>query len=138
MSELQLQKTATTARDGTPVRFVYDEEADILEIFFSENGPAIGIELTDHVVLRLDRRAQRALSLLLLHFSILLEQTEYGPRSFILDKVERLPEDVREVVLRVLTSLPVSQFLKVSQLQATPMKLMPVAYVESQPLLAYA
>lgn len=138
MSERKLQKSTTTARDGTPVRFVYDEEADILEIFFGENGPATGIELTDHIVLRLDRKAQRALSLLFLHFSILSEQTEYGPRSFALDKLERLPEDVRELVLRLLTSLPVSQFLKVSQFQATPLKLMPVAYVESQPLLAYA
>jgi len=55
---------------------------------------------------------KRALSLLLLHFSILSEQTEYGPRSFPLDKVEQLPEVMKELVLRLITSLPVSQFLK--------------------------
>jgi hypothetical protein len=138
MSKLKLQKTEITARDGTPVRFVYDEEADILELFFGENGPATGIELTDQIILRLDQKTRRALSLMLLHFSILSEQTEYGPRSFPLEKLERLPEDLRELVLRLITSLPVSQFLKLSQLQTTPPRFMPVAYVESQPLLAYA
>ncbi len=38
----------------------------------------------------------------------------------------------------VITTLPVNQFLKMSQLQTAPMKQMPVALVESQPMLAYA
>jgi hypothetical protein len=138
MGGLKLQKTEITAKDGTPVRLVYDEETDILEIFFGENGPATGIELTDYIILRLDKRAKRALSLLLLHFSIISEQTEYGPRSFLLNKLDRLPEDMRELVLRLVTSLPVSQFLKLSHLQASPVKQMPIAYVEPQPVVAYA
>ncbi len=129
MSKLNLQQVEMTARDGTPVRFVYDEEADMLELFFGENAPAMGIDLTDHIVLRLDRKTKRALSLVLLHFSILSEQTEYGPRSFPLENLERLPEDLRELVLRLLTTLPVSQFLKLSQLQTTPPKFIPVAYI---------
>jgi len=131
-----MQRAEITARDGTPVRFVYDEEADILELFFGENAPATGIELTDHIILRIDRKTKRALSLMLLHFSILSEQTEYGPRSFPLEKLERLPEDLRELVLRLLISPPVSQFLKLSQLQTTPPKFMLVAYLEAQPILA--
>lgn len=138
MSELKLQKTAMTARDGTPVRLVYDEEADILEIFFGENGPATGVELTKYIILRLDRKAKRVLSLILRHFSILAEQTAYGPRSFPLDNLDRLPEDLREVVLQVITSLPVSQFLKLSHFQSSPQTFMPLAYVESQPMVAYA
>jgi len=136
MSKLNMQRAEITARDGTPVRFVYDEEADILELFFGENAPATGIELTDHIILRIDRKTKRALSLMLLHFSILSEQTEYGPRSFQLEKLERLPEDLRELVLRLLISPPVSQFLKLSQLQTTPPKFMLVAYLEAQPILA--
>ena len=68
---------------------------------------------------------------------MLAEQTEYGPRSFPLDTLDRLPEDLRELVLRLLTSLPVSQFLKLSYFQASPKKIMPLAYVESQPMVAY-
>lgn len=138
MNTLKLQKTEITARDGTLVRLVYDEEADILEIFFGENGPATGIELTDTMILRLDRQAKRAFSLTLLHFSVLSDHTEYGPRSFPLNKLERLPQDLKELVLRLITSLPVSQFLKLSQFQASAVKRLPVAYVEAQPFVASA
>ena len=138
MSVLKLQRTEMVAQDGTAVRMVYDEEADILEIFFGENGPATGLELTNYIVLRLDRKAKRILSVMLRHFSILAEQTEYGPRSFPLEQLERLPEEMRELVLRLLTTLPVSQFLKLSHLQASPNKSLPLAYVESQPMIVYA
>ncbi|MDL2124829.1 MAG: hypothetical protein LWX51_17550 [Deltaproteobacteria bacterium] len=48
MREAKFYETETTASDATPVRFVYDKEADILEIFFGENESATGVELTDH------------------------------------------------------------------------------------------
>lgn len=118
MGDLKLQKSEMIAHDGTRVRFVYDEDADILEIFFGENGPATGIDLTNYIGLRLDRKAKRVFSLMFRHFSLLAEQTEYGPRSFPLDKLEQLPEDLREMVLRLITSLPVSQFLKIVILSA--------------------
>jgi hypothetical protein len=134
--DVKLQKTEMTARDGSPVRLVYDEDADILEIFFGENGPATGIELTEQIILRLDRQTQRAFSLTLLHFSVLSDATEYGPRSFALNKLERLPQNLKDLVVRLLTSLPVSQFLKVSQFQASAVKRLPVAYVETQPFMS--
>ena len=46
MNELTLHETDIVARDGTPTRLVYDQEGDILEIFFGDNVPATGIELT--------------------------------------------------------------------------------------------
>ena len=81
--------------------------------------------------MRLDREARRAVSLTLLHFSILSEQTVYGPRSWRIDSLERMPDALREVVLRVLTTLPVSQFLKLTQLQTGAAQFVPVAYVLS-------
>jgi hypothetical protein len=127
-----------TAYDGTPVRFVYDQEADILEIFFGENEPATGVELTDHIILRLNRQTRRAISLMLLHFSILTERTEYGPRSYPLNKLNEVPKDLRELVVRLITSLPVSQFLKLSYFQTSPTKQMPFTFVESQPMMSMA
>lgn len=138
MSELSLYKTEITANDGTPVRLVYDQEADILDLFFGENEPATGVELTDHIVLRLNKRTKRAVSLMLDDFSILTERTEYGPRSFPLNKLDELPEDLRELVLQLLTAMPVSQFLKVSQLQLSPTERVPLTYVESQLAMAAA
>jgi hypothetical protein len=138
MSALALYQTETRAHDGTPVRLVYDQEADILEIFFGANEPATGIELTDYIILRLNKQTRRAISLMLLHFSILTEGTEYGPRSYPLNKLDELPADLQELVLRVVTSMPVNQFLKLSHFQASPQKRIPVTYVESQPMMAIA
>jgi hypothetical protein len=91
MHTLNLSQSDITAYDDTPVRLVYDSEADMLEIFFGTNEPATGIEITEHIVLRLNLQTKRAVSLLLLNFSILTEQTEYGPRSYPLTTLHELP-----------------------------------------------
>ncbi len=138
MSELNLYETEFSAQDGTPVRLVYDQEADILDIFFAENEPATGVELTDQILLRLNQKTKRAVSLMVLDFSILTERTEYGPRSYPLDKLDDLPEDMQTLVLQLVTTLPVSQFLKLSHFQVSPTKRVPLTYVESPPLMAVA
>jgi hypothetical protein len=122
-----------TAHDGTLVCLVYDQEADMLAIFFGANEPATGIELTDHIVLRLNQQTKRAMSLLLLDFAILTERTEYGPRSYPLTTLHDFPEDVPALVLQIVTSMPVGQFLKVSHFQASSTESVPLTYVESQP-----
>ena len=124
----------TTASDGSVVRFVYDPEADMLEIFFGENQPATGVELTEDIILRLNRQTQRPVSLLLLHFSILTEQTEYGPRSYPLNKLAEAPEELGELALQLATSRPVSQFLKLTSFQASPTEWRPFTYVDAQPI----
>ncbi|MBM3225884.1 MAG: DUF2283 domain-containing protein [Candidatus Tectomicrobia bacterium] len=134
MSLLNLSRSSIITYDGTLVRLVYDPEADMLEIFFGANEVATGIELTDHIVLRLNLQTKRAVSLLLMNFSILAERTEYGPRSHPLTTLHTLPDEVRAVVLHVLTSMPVQQFLKVSHLQVSPTERMPLTYVETQPM----
>ncbi|MEW5766886.1 MAG: DUF2283 domain-containing protein [bacterium] len=138
MSALNLHQTETTASDGTTVRLVYDPEADILELFFGANEPATGVELTDQIILRLNKKSQRAISLMVLHFSILAEHTEYGPRSYPLTKLNEVPADLRELVLHLITSAPVNQFLKLSHFQASPTKRIPLTYVESSPIVAAA
>ncbi len=138
MSEINFSESVMTATDGTPVRLVFDQEADILEIFFGTNEPATGVELTDHIILRLNQQTKRAMSLLLIDFSILTERTEYGPRSYPLNTLDDFPESLRELVLQLVTSLPVSQFLKVSHFQASPTERVPLTYVEAQPSMAMA
>ncbi len=130
MSDLKLQRTEVKATNGETIHLVYDESDDMLDIFFGDNEPATGVELTDHILLRLNPKTGRIVSLTLLHFSILTEQTEYGPRSYPLDKLEELPENLRELVFRALTMAPVNQFLKLSHFQQSPTKGMPITYVE--------
>lgn len=138
MENSNIFRTETIAGDGTPVRFLYDREADILEVFFGENEPATGVELTDQIVLRLNRQTRRAVGLVLLHFSILTESTEYGPRGYPLEKLNEAPDDLRELALRLATSMPVSQFLKIAHFQASNMEQIPLTYVEASPVLADA
>lgn len=130
MSDLKLQKTEIKAANGEKIHLVYDESADIMDIFFGENEPSTGVELTDHILLRLNLNSGRIVSLTLLHFSILTEQTEYGPRSYPLDKIEELPEDLRERVVSALKTAPVNQFLKITHLQESPTRRVPFTYVE--------
>ena len=125
MSDLKLHRTEVRAANGETIRLVYDEDEDMLDIFFGENEPATGVELTDHILLRLNQTTGRAVSLTLLHFSVLSERTEYGPRSYPVDKLEELPENLRELVLRAVTTEPVTQFLKVSFFQESPTKRVP-------------
>lgn len=120
------------------MRFVYDQEADILEVFFGANEPATGVELTDQILLRLNRSLDRAVSLTFLHFSILAEHTEYGPRSYPLEKLLAVPEDLREQALRLITTTPVSQFLRLSYFQASSTERIPFTYVESPVAIATA
>jgi hypothetical protein len=116
--------------NGEKIRLAYDESEDLLDIFFGENEPATGVELTDHILLRLNWKTGRAVSLTIHHVSILTERTEYGPRSFPLDSLDELPEDLRELALHVLMASPVNQFLKLSHLQESPTKRVPITYVE--------
>ena len=74
----------------------------------------------------------------MLHFSILTEQTEYGPRSYALNKLNEISEDLRELVLHLITTMPVRQFLKLTHFQISPTEQIPVTYVESQPILTAA
>ncbi len=138
MTELKNHKAEITANDGTRVRLVYDQDADLMEIFFGENEPATGVELTDYIILRFNKQKRRAVSLTLLHFSILTELTEYGPRSYPLEKLDEVPEDLRQIVLQLIVSMPVRQFLKVSHFQASPTERIPFTYVESQPIMEAA
>ncbi len=130
MNELKLHRSEVLAINGEKIRLVYDESEDMLDVFFGENEPATGVELTDHILLRLNQKTGRAVSLTICHFSILTELTEYGPRSFPLDNLEELPEDLRELAIRVILKAPVNQFLKLSNFQASPTKRVPLTYVE--------
>ncbi len=102
----------------------------MLDIFFGENESATGVELTDHILLRVNQQTGRAVSLTIRHLSILTERTEYGPRSFPLDNLEELPESLRELAIRLMTTAPVNQFLKLSNFQESATKRVPLTYVE--------
>jgi len=133
MNELKISKSELKLDSGEIANISYNETDDILEIVFNGNKPATGIELTDNILLRVDRKTGQAASLTILHFSILTERTEFGPRSYALDNLDELPEDLRELVLRIISTPPVNQFLKLSHFQESPTKRVSFTYVETYP-----
>jgi len=96
------------------IRYNYDQEGDVLYISFSRSEHVVGVELGDHLLLRLDTgkdtaSAPRAVGLTVLFPSQLLA-LGHAP-TFTLERLERLPADVRAAVLEVLSKPPVSELL---------------------------
>ncbi len=94
--------------------FNYDEMSDTLYVSFAPGEKATGIELTEHILLRLNKHERRAVGLTFLNYSILAQQTEIGPRSFPLTGFAKLSDELQEMVLEVMKLPPVSELLLLS------------------------
>ncbi len=128
--EMNIYKSDIMFEDDHAVHFMYDRDSDDLEIVFEQGRANCTIELTEHIVLRFDRERESALSLILVGFSFLTQPTEVGPRSFPMSNLDHLPNDLRRVVFKIITTLPVNRFLKVSCFTPTPAERIPITYVE--------
>lgn len=116
--------------------FNYDEESDTLYVSFAPSERGTGIELTDHILLRLNKLERRAVGITLLDYSVLVEFTELGPRSFPLVGLENLPLEVRDLVLDILRHSPVREILALSAYTPTPTETTPIVAVQPIPLAA--
>ena len=108
----------------------YDEESDILYISFAPGEKGAGVELNSNILLRLDSNKENALGLTFFDFSILTQKTDFGPRGFPLTGFAEIPEDMREIVIRIITTPPVSQYLKVMTYSPTLSESIPITSVE--------
>jgi len=94
--------------------FNYDEMSDTLYVSFAPGEKATGIELNDHILLRINKKERRAIGLTFFEYSLLAQKTEVGPRSFPLTGLAELSDDLRELVLDILLRPPVSDMLSLS------------------------
>lgn len=117
------------------IRYEYDAEADVLDIFFGETRRAWTIELTDNIILGIDRTTQQPVSLTLLDFTVLTRPVGAGPRSFPLTGLVNLPTQERDLVARVLTTSPLSDFLDVSSMVLPATAPLPITHLEPLPLM---
>ncbi len=108
----------------------YDKESDLLDVYFGEKRAAWTIELTDHIVLSLDREAGQVVSLSFLDFTELSRPTPLGLRSFPLTELADLPHLERELVMHSLTTPPVNRWLDVSVVQTMPDSPFIVTHIE--------
>ncbi len=111
----------------------YDPEDDVLEIYFSEKKPAWTIELTDNILISIDRTVRQAVRLSLLDFTELIKRTPLGPRSFPLTGLADLPLAERDLVIQVLTTPPINAWLDVSTVQTLPDSPFAVTHLQTPP-----
>lgn len=135
-ADMNIYQTDITFENNRTVHFMYDRDSDDLEVVFEKGRANSTVELTDRIILRLDRERKVALSLILVSFSFLTQLTELGPQSFPLSNLDHLPADLRQTVLEIITTPPVNRFLKVSSFTPTPAQRIPITYVERPAALA--
>jgi uncharacterized protein YuzE len=116
--------------DKEPI-FSYDKEADVLYIsFFPGENATTAVELTDNILLRMNRAERRAIGLTLMDFSVLVEITNLGPRSFPLTGLKELEPEWQDAVIDIITTPPVNRILKVSVFTQALTQTVPIAHVE--------
>ena len=108
----------------------YDEGGDTLYITFAPGEHATGIELTDHILLRINKQERRAVGITLFDYSILAQQTELGPRSFPMTGLDTIPAESRELVLDLLLQPPVREILALSAYTPTLTETTPIIAVQ--------
>jgi len=115
--------------------YSYDKEADVLYISFSPGEKATAaVELNENILLRFNRAEKRAVGLTLMDFSVLVQLTKLGPRSFPLSGLEELEPEWQETVIDIITRPPVNQILKVSSYTPSPAESVPITSVEKPPI----
>jgi uncharacterized protein YuzE len=116
--------------------FNYDEISDTLYISFEPGEEATGIELSDYILLRIDKDRRRAIGLTFLEYSLLAQRTEMGPRSFPLTGLVQLSDELQELVLDILRRPPVSDILFLSSYTPSFQQTTPITSLRSLPTAA--
>ena len=110
----------------TKQNYNYDELSDTLYVSFAPGEKATGIELNDHILLRINKRERRAIGLTFFDYSLLAQKAEVGPRSFPLTGLADLSDELREVVVDILKHPPVSDILFLSTYTPSIIETMPI------------
>ncbi len=98
------------------IKVKYDEEADVLYVSFGRSEHVTGVELADNILLRLDTgkatgTPPRAVGLTFVSFARMMAHYRGRPLNVPLANLRNLPEGLWQIVLEVLTTPPVSDFL---------------------------
>jgi len=118
----------------TKPKINYDEMSDTLYVSFEPGTKATGIELNEHILLRIDKNKRRVVGLTLFEYSLLAQKTDVGPRSFPLTGLSELSDDLRQIVLDILLSPPVSDILSVSAFTPSIVETIPITLLQPLPL----
>jgi uncharacterized protein YuzE len=110
--------------------------SDTLYVSFHPGKEATGIELNDHILLRIDKGERRAIGLTFFEYSLLAQKTEIGPRSVPLTGLAQLSNELREIVLDILLRPPVSDILTLSTYTPSFVETVPITSLQPVPVAA--
>ena len=111
----------------------YDEDGDVLDVYFMDKQRAWTIELTPNIMIAIDREKREIVRLTFLDYTELIRQTPWGARSFPITGLANLPLPERDLVLTLLNSPLVGNWLDVSSVQNLPESPFAVAHLEAPP-----
>ena len=114
----------------------YDEISDTLTISFEPNVLATGVELTEHILLRLHKSDRMAVSLAFFDYSIIAQPTDVGMHHFPLTGLAKLSDELREIVIEILQSKPVSQYIYLSAYTPSITEIIPIISLQAIPVLS--
>ena len=114
--------------------FNYDEISDTLYVSFAPGETATGIELNEHILLRLNKPERRAIGLTFFEYSLLAQRTEMGPRSFPLTGLAALSDELRSLVLEILLQSPVNELLLLSAYTPSMVETIPITSLQPVPM----
>ncbi|MBC8472566.1 MAG: DUF2283 domain-containing protein [Planctomycetes bacterium] len=114
----------------TKINFNYDEISDTLYVSFRPGEKATGIELNEHILLRINKSERRAVGLTFFEYSLLAQKTDIGPRSFPLAGLSKLSDELREIVLDILHRPPVSDILYLSAYTPSLIETIPISHLQ--------
>jgi uncharacterized protein YuzE len=110
--------------------------SDTLYVSFGPGEKATGIELNDHILLRINKQERRAIGLTFLDYSLLAQRTEIGPRSFPLTGLAELSDELREIVLDILQRSPVNEVLFLSSYTPSMADAVPITSLQPAAIAA--
>ena len=113
--------------------YEYDEEGDVLDVYFMDKRRAWTIELTPNIMIAIDREKREVVRLTFLDYTELIRQTAWGARSFPITGLANLPLPERDLVLMLLNSPLIVKWLDVSSVQSLPDSPFAVAHLEAPP-----
>ena len=92
-----------------PTRITYDPDGDILYVTFGQPTASTGYQLSDQILLRVDPKSQTASGLTIFNYS----HHASAAREIPLPGIE-VQNDVKTLLLNILGSAPVNQFLTIA------------------------
>lgn len=114
--------------------FNYDEMSDTLYVSFEPGAKATGVELNDHILLRMNKSKRKAVGLTFFEYSLLAQKTEIGPRSFPLTGLIQLSDELQEIVFDILSRPPVSDILFLSAYTPSFVETIPITSLQAVPI----